>query len=112
MGCAATLVSSKHVITAAHCLDQSEAKTEELAMQFGVHNKSATVCYSNPNGVGCSGTYKSFEAEAGLIHLPHKLVGVAKVIKHPNWSGRTYRVKILKFIFEPCYHKCTNQSSF
>ena len=90
MGCAATLVSSKHVITAAHCLDQSEAKTEELAMQFGVHNKSATVCYSNPNGVGCSGTYKSFEAEAGLIHLPHKLVGIAKVIKHPNWSGRTY----------------------
>ena len=91
MGCGATLVSSKHVITAAHCIDDKNGgpstKAEELTMMFGVHNKTSAACIFNADQSGCSGVFKSFEWEAKLTHLPFKTIGVSRIIMHPEWSG-------------------------
>ena len=93
IGCGATLVSSKHVITAAHCIDDKNGgepfKAEKLTMMFGVHNITSAACIFNAAQTGCSGEFKSYEWEAKLTHLPFKTVGVSRIIMHPEWSGTT-----------------------
>ena len=75
-GCGATLVSSKHVITAAHCIHQ---ETINQTINLGVHS----VEYDDSQSVLASTTYKP-------TNLPHKgMRGLAKFIVHPEYKGNT-----------------------
>ena len=98
-GCGATLVSSKHVITAAHCITMEKVNTrqpEDMApIKLGVHNKTAVAYCTNCLG---DNPYISDEDAAGLTHLPFKTVGIAKVIVHPEWSGNT-KFKVLSLCY-------------
>ena len=82
LGCTATLVSSRHVIFSAHCVECQTGicQPEDIGtIQLGVHN------------------HKTHGQVDAPTNLPHKEVGISKIIVPPEYEGIEHQTYLLLF---------------